>query len=286
MTARFDRKLQQPSRSSHARPLAGKNAAALTPPRYGIDFVDRLADVPIATVAATSVYTGASGPELMRQPRVGTAPRPRRPPAPEFARVFRWPQLMNSGASQCAPGVTLGVGPGGQLLNAMELVFTEQPAATERRRRLAPGGYDHYQVRQTLEERSWQFVGNQWLALPSQPAGTVDDPDPTLQCWREPEMRTVDTPGWSGYFVPPTTRRLIVNGERTHADATAVLVQQNFYTWIEGARVFSGAREVVSVRYPWSNNLYLVRASPTSPWQHGPDSRIQSGHTTWGGSRP
>ncbi|HKP75946.1 MAG TPA: hypothetical protein VJT67_10415, partial [Longimicrobiaceae bacterium] len=202
---------------------------------------------------------------------------------PDFLRVFRWPQFRNSGTSVCGTHA-LGNNPGGEFLNAMELVFTEQPAATDLRQRLARGGYVQYRVRQTLQEQDWQFANGAWSLATSQPAGTVDDPDPALQCWSPPEMRTLDTPGWSVYqAVGPWTRQFgFGGGVRSDPNALVVWVQQNFYTWLEGERVFTGGWDVVSVRYPWHNSLRLERATPTSDWASSPLTHIQSGHMEFG----
>ncbi len=222
---------------------------------------------------------------LQRQPRGRTrVSEPGTRQIPWWLRTFGWPRFITSGSSVCAPGVTLGKNPGGQFLNAMELLFTERPAAGERRRRLARGGYSSYRVRQTLAEDVWENVGGRWFLLSRTPAGTLDDPDPELQCWNPPELRTVDTPGWSAYHgVGPSTRQFVVGeGRRTSVNATIVWVQQNFYTWAEGERTFVGGWQRVSVRFPWHNSLRLERASPTADWRSAAETRIQSGHMEFG----
>lgn len=200
--------------------------------------------------------------------------------APSFLRTFQWPRFRNTGTSICAPGVTLGTTPGGVLQNAMELVFTERSEASSLRRRLAPGGYAGYRVRQTVEEQVWQAVHGRWHLLTATSGVTPDDPDPALQCWDSPEMRTVDTPGFS-LFVHPSTRVLsFEGGVVSDPRATAIWVQQNFYTWVEG-EAFTG-RRVASVRFPWHNSLYLERPSATAHWAPGEHNHIQSGHMAMG----
>jgi hypothetical protein len=165
----------------------------------------------------------------------------------------------------------------------MELVFTEQEEAGELRRRQSRGGFSRYRIRQTIEEQVWQFVRGRWYLLSSTPADTPDDPDPDLQCWNPPEMRTVDTPGFSAWQgIGPSTRQFGVSGGRSDPDATVFWVQQNFYTWVEGEHAYFGGWERVSVRYPWHNSLRLERMSPTDDWHSVRSTRIQSGHMEFG----
>ncbi len=221
----------------------------------------------------------------VREPQTRSSPE-----LPPSLRTFRWPRFINEGESVCAPGVTLGVNPGGQFLNAMELMFTEREEAGERRRALARGSYSSYRVRQTYELKAWEFVRGQWFQLATEPAGTPDDPDPELQCWNPPELRTVDTPGWSAYQgVGPMTRQFALGGGRkSDPNATVVWVQMNFFTWVEGERTFVDGWEEVSVKYPWHSSLRLERPSPTANWQPAADNRIQGGHMEFGtrGPRP
>jgi hypothetical protein len=91
------------------------------------------------------------------------------------------------------------------------------------------------------------------------------------------------TPGWSAYLgVGPNTRQLTIDNRMSDINATVVWVQQNFYTWVEGERVFTGGWEPVSVRYPWHNSLRLERANPTANWIVAPSTRIQPGHMEFG----
>ena len=196
--------------------------------------------------------------------------------------AMSWSQFLNSGASVVNPAVMLGVMPQGQLLNAMEIVFREDDDAATRRRALARGGYCSYRVRQSLEEHDFQFV-NGWLDWSNKQAGTADNPDPGVQSWDPPFLRAYDTPGWSAYLgVGPNTRQLIANGVSSRADATEVWVQQLFRTWVEGSRCFDSVWEIVSIQVQWHNSLHLVRASPTSPWTLGSNSRIQHGPMKFG----
>lgn len=223
--------------------------------------------------------------ELQRQPRGRTrVSEPSARQTPWWLRTFRWPRFITSGSSVCAPGITLGRNPGGQFLNAMELLFTEQPDAGDRRQRLRGDSYSSYRVRQVITEQAWENVRGRWYQLSSTSGWTPDDPDPELQCWNPPELRTVDTPGWSAFQgVGPSTRRFVVSGGgRTDVDATIVWVQQNFYTWVEGERSYFGGWERVSVHFPWHNSLRFERASPTADWHSAPQTRIQSGHMQFG----
>lgn len=231
----------------------------------------------------------ASQGQLMRQqvrgPTRVRVPQPRQPQQrPAFLRTFRWPRFITTGNSVCAPGVALGANPQGQFLNAMELVFTEQAEAGElRRRQSSRGGFSRYRIRQTIAEQVWQFVSGRWSNLSSTPAGMSDDPDPELQCWNPPELRTIDTPGWSAYQgVGPRTRRFVFSDGQSDPDATIVWVQQNFYTWVEGERAYFGGWERVSVKYPWHSSLRLERMNSTADWRSGPSTRIQPGHMEFG----
>src|SRR5271157_3122555 len=136
-------------------------------------------------------------------------------------------QFRNSGNALTNPAVKLGVMPQGQLLNAMEIIFREEPNAA--RGRAVLKGYCNYRVRQTLEERDFQFVNGQWRDWTRIAPETADDPDPGVQSWDPPFLRMIDTPGWSGYAnVGPNTRRLIVNGVMSDVDATEIWLQQIF----------------------------------------------------------
>jgi hypothetical protein len=144
-----------------------------------------------------------------------------------------------------------------------------------------------YQVRQTIEEQAWQFVNGQGSLFAGVPPGTVDHPDPQLPCWNPPQLRTIDTPGWSAYRgVGSNTRQLSIDNRMSDINATVVWVQQNFYTWVEGERVFTGGWEPVSVRYPWHNSVRLERATPTANWIVAPSTRIQPGHMEFGSNPP
>jgi hypothetical protein len=197
--------------------------------------------------------------------------------------AMNWFQFRNTGTSVVNP-TTLGVMPQGQLLNAMEIVFREEDTAAALRRSLARGSYCSYRVRQTLEEHDFQFVDG-WLDWTNKPAGTADDPDPAIQKWSPPFLRSIDTPGWSGFDVPPVgpnTRQINANGILNRADATEIWVQQMFRTWVEGSRCFDSVWEAASSPVTWHNSLHLVRASPTSPWTKGSNTRIEHGPMRFG----
>jgi hypothetical protein len=75
------------------------------------------------------------------------------------------------------------------------------------------------------------------------------------------------TPGWSAYLgVGPNTRQLTIDTRMSDINATVVWVQQNFYTWVEGERVFTR----------------LERANPTANGIVAPSTRIQPGHMEFG----
>lgn len=199
-----------------------------------------------------------------------------------MSNAMSWSQFLNSGASAVNPAVTLGVMPQGQLLNAMEIVFREEDDAATRRRALARGGYSSYRVRQSVEERDFQFV-NGWLDWSSKAAGTADDPDPGVQSWAPPFLKAYDTPGWSAYLgVGPNTRQLVANGIPSRGDGTEVWVQQLFRTWAEGSRCFDSVWEVVSIQVQWHNSLHPVRAQPDitlDTWKQHPNSAWS--HAVW-----
>jgi hypothetical protein len=75
------------------------------------------------------------------------------------------------------------------------------------------------------------------------------------------------TPGWSAYLgVRPNTRQLTIDTRMSDINATVVWVQQNFYTWVEGERIFTR----------------LERANPTANGIVAPSTRIQPGHMEFG----
>jgi hypothetical protein len=195
--------------------------------------------------------------------------------------AMAWWQFRNTGNALTNPAVVLGVLPQGQLLNAMEIVFREEDDAARGREALR--GNCSYRVRQTLEERDFQFVNGQWFSWTSRHPSTPDDPDPAVQSWDPPYLRMLDTPGWSAFLgVGRNTKQLSANGTKSAENATEVWVQQIFKTWAQGQDCFSGEWRDVSSRVTWHNSLHLVRADPTSPWTQGSDCRIQHGPMAWG----
>ena len=168
----------------------------------------------------------------------------------------------------------------------MELVFQETEEGTRRRRMLARGGYTNYRVRQTIEEQDWQLVAGKWSLFASAQAGTPDDPASPFVCWKPPLLCMVDTPGfsaWEGFG--PDTRQVKIRSQMSDPAATAVWVQQNFRTWVEGEQVYYGGWVQASIKVQWHNSLRLDRTSPTSPWSASPENRIEHGPMELGSSR-
>jgi hypothetical protein len=196
--------------------------------------------------------------------------------------AMTWWEFRNFGSAITNPAVMLGVMPQGQFLNAMEIVFREEQAATSGRARLR--GYCNYRVHQTLEERDFQFVNGQWGAWTSQAEGTADDPAPSpfIQSWDPPFLRMIDTPGWSRFLVNANTRQLSASGVRSDVNATEVWVQQVFKTWAQGQDCFTHVWSDVSLKITWHNSLHLIRDNPTAPWRAGTACRIQHGPMTFG----
>ena len=195
--------------------------------------------------------------------------------------AMTWWQFRNSGSALTNPAVMLGVMPQGQLMNSMEIIFREEDAAA--RRRAALSGYCNYRVRQTIEERCFQFVNGQWRAWTNKAPGTADDPDPLVQSWDPPYLRMIDTPGWTVYQgVGPDTRQLIANTVRSDVNATEVWIQHVFSTWAQGEDCFTSVWSDVSIQITWHNSLHLIRDNPTSPWRAGSNCRIQHGPMVFG----
>lgn len=194
--------------------------------------------------------------------------------------AMTWWQFRNTGNAITNPAVVLGVLPQGQFLNAMEIVFHEEDWAAQGRKVLK--GNCAYRVRQTREERHFQFVGGQWQDWNTVPAGTNDDPDPGVQSWDPPFLRMFDTPGWSAFQgVGPNTPQLPAEGKKSDINATQVWIQQIFKTWAQGQDCFSSAWRDASAPVTWNNSLHLVRDDPSSPWR-GQDCRIAHGPMTFG----
>ncbi len=196
--------------------------------------------------------------------------------------AMTWWQFKNSGQADTNRAVELGIMPQGQLLNGMEIIFSESDAAARGRKVLK--GFCKYRMRQTLEEKDFQLVDGRWYTWSSQPAGTPDDPlIPGVISWAPPYFRMIDTPGWSAYEnVGPKTRILRVNGVASHVNATEIWVQHIFKTWVEGMDCFQGTWSDVSFKVTWHNSLHLVRATPESPWVRGENCKIGHGPMVFG----
>ena len=189
-------------------------------------------------------------------------------------------QFRNSGNALTNPAVKLGVMPQGQLLNAMEIIFREEPNAA--RGRAVLKGYCNYRVRQTLEERDFQFVNGQWRDWTRIAPETADDPDPGVQSWDPPFLRMIDTPGWSGYAnVGPNTRRLIVNGVMSDVNATEIWLQQIFKTWRKGRIASPAFGAMFPSRSPGTAAFISSATIPLLPGA-GNDCRIQHGPMAFG----
>ena len=230
------------------------------------------------TADPIEVRDGTSALIASPKPGAAGAQGSTQPKTPARDSVVYWSFLAKD-KSVCKPAVALGVNPGGEFLNAMEIVFKEEDFAKELRLKLGRGGFTGYRVRQTIEEQSWQMVGGKWSLMSSVAAGTADDPFPEMQCvGNPPYLRAVDTPGWSGFLgVGPKTRQLVVNKIKSDLNATQVVVQQNFRTWVEGERVYLGDWVRASIEAEWHNIQWLVRDTPTSDWKTTNQSEIASG---------
>ena len=200
---------------------------------------------------------------------------------PQTPAVIWW-EFRKSGNALTNPAVVLGVMPQGQLLNAMEIVFHEEDAARTGRAKLR--GSCSYRVRQTLEERDFQFVNGDWQDWTSRPEGTADPiVNPSVWSWQPPYIRMIDTPGWSAWEgVGPNTRQLGANGVKSDINATEIWVQQQFKTWVQGEDCFTSLWTDVSRQVVWHNSLHLVRDSPNSPWHAGRNCRIDHGPMKFG----
>lgn len=203
-----------------------------------------------------------------------------------MAFAMNWMEFRIAGHALANPAVLLGVFPHGEFINAMEIAFKETPDAARRRAALARGGYSAYRVRQTLEEKDFQFAHGQWLDWSSQPAGTADDYDAGVTSFKPPDLRAYDTPGfsaWSNVTTPQTSSPgFNSNGVASRADATELWIQHKFQTWVDGQRCFDDIWEAVSMSVSWHNSLHLTRPSPGSPWVQGSDCEIQHGPMDFG----
>lgn len=194
---------------------------------------------------------------------------------------MKWWEFHNTGTASSNSAVKLGVMPGGDFLNAMEIVFMEDDAAAQSRRGLK--GNCSYRVRQTVEERDFQFVRGAWRNWTNKATGTADDPFSGAQAWAPPYMRMIDTPGWSGYQgVGPKSKQFNANGVLSDPNATEVWVQQVFQTWVQGQDCFTDAWSDASIKITWHNSFHLIRDDPDASWRAGTGCRIQQGSMRFG----
>jgi hypothetical protein len=162
----------------------------------------------------------------------------------------------------CGSSVKLGVGSPFDLTNAAEVVHHAGPYAR--------CFLDGFEVRRTVEDKTYQQVGGAWSLLASTPAGTDDTPGPGYPaCMTPPFLYSYDSPGWpSG-----TVRQLPAGGTKVSSSATGVELRMNFYEWI---RATGPGITINTDKVEWSNVLKLSWSG--GRWNIGPGSAIGPGH--------
>ena len=171
---------------------------------------------------------------------------------------------LNSGAA-CGTNAGMGVGKPLPLTNAAEVIHHVTPAS---RCLLAD-----YEVKRTVEDKTYERVSGAWRQVAATPAGTDDTPGPRAdhpECMKPPDLHSFDSPGY--VF---NTRQLSTGAGKTSVDATGVEVRMNFEEWIAAS---GPAIRVNSPKVDWSNVLKLRWAG--TGWVQEPGSAIGPGHVT------
>jgi hypothetical protein len=199
---------------------------------------------------------------------------------PELQPRVYFVAFRNTGTGRCI-NTPLGVLVGFGMTTAAEVHYHVAEALR--------GFADSFVIRRRVHAQLWQRVGTAFELVGEDPAGTVDDPDLPPECFRIPEIFSLDTPG------PPVARNAdrfsFGSNRRTSPDAREFRFQMNAREWVEAIR---GPRSVrVSDDVLWHSILHMRRdiaavrraksAGTALPdWQNTGASRIRLGHISMG----
>jgi hypothetical protein len=165
--------------------------------------------------------------------------------------------------SACGTQATLGVGKFG-LTNAAELVFYVDPYAR--------CFFSDYEVRRTVEDKTYERVTGTWRVVATTGAGTDDSPPPRTdhpKCMQPPELHSFDSPG----FVFNVRELPVGGGKKVSSNATEVDLRMNFLESIEAK---GPSVRITTDQIKWSNVLKLKWDGKA--WKIQPGSAIALGH--------
>lgn len=164
----------------------------------------------------------------------------------------------------CGTGAGLGVGSPFPLTNGEEMIYHVPPYARF--------FLDGFEVKRTVEDRTYEQVGGSWSQIAATPAGTDDSPAPRAdhpECLRPPDLHSFDSPGW----VFGTRELSVGGGKKTSPTATGVEQRLNFVEWIGASGPMT---RINSDRKEWSTVVKLRWSA--SGWRMEPGSSIGLGH--------